>query len=75
MGVKNIRNLKKPLRAMAELESKIERDFVKIAMQKYNCIAFKFKMEGIKGGADRLIFTPSGHSFFLSLKDQINTET
>ena len=53
---------------MAELEKSIEDKFVKLAMQIYFCIAFKFKREGIKGGADRLIFTPSGHSFFIEFK-------
>ena len=53
---------------MAELESKVEKDFVKIAMLDYSSIAFKFKREAIKGGADRLIFTPSGHSFFIEFK-------
>jgi len=53
---------------MAVLESKIEKDFVKKAMQEYSCIAFKFKREGIKGGSDRLIFCPNGHSFFIEFK-------
>lgn len=53
---------------MKLLESKIENDFVKKAMQEFSCIAFKFKREGIKGGADRLIFCPNGHSFFIEFK-------
>lgn len=53
---------------MAKLEIEIENKFVDIAMQEYSCIAFKFKREGIKGGADRLIFCPNGHSFFIEFK-------
>jgi len=53
---------------MAELEKSIEDKFVKIAMLEYSSIAFKFKRDGIKGGPDRLIFTPTGGSFFIEFK-------
>ncbi len=53
---------------MVLLEIDIENEFVNIAMRDYSCIAFKFKREGIKGGSDRLIFCPNGHSFFIEFK-------
>lgn len=53
---------------MVELESKVENDFHKIAWLEYKCLTFKFKRDGVKGGSDRLIFLPNGHSFFIEFK-------
>jgi len=53
---------------MAQLESKIENDFVDKALKEYGCLAFKFKREAIKGGSDRLIFCPQGRTFFIEFK-------
>jgi len=53
---------------VSELEKSVEDKFVKIAMQDYRCLALKFKHHGKKGGADRIIFCPNGHTFFIELK-------
>lgn len=58
---------------MAKLEINIELEFVNIALQKYGCIAFKFKREAIKGGSDRLVFCPKGHSFFIEFKRPVGS--
>lgn len=50
------------------LEIKVEEDFHKIAWLEYKCLTFKFKKVGSKGGSDRLIFLPNGHSFFIEFK-------
>lgn len=53
---------------MAKLEIDIEKEFVKIALSDYASLAVKYKKVGSKGGADRQIFCPAGHTFFIEFK-------
>ena len=52
---------------MQVLESKIERDFVRL-LTTYSILSIKLRLTGERGWPDRLVLIPGGHPVFIEFK-------